>query len=337
MNNEMRVLDLFAGAGGWDVAVRELGWHTDRVEIWAPARATAALNGMPTMHDDVTTYATFIGAHDVHIASPPCQTYSMAGNGEGRANLDRVLRAINEHHDLSDLDPRTGLVLEPLRLALEGQPDYIAWEQVPSVLPVWNACARVLREHGYFTGTGILNAEQYGVPQTRRRAVLMARRSAPIVAPRITHSRFHTRTPARLDEGVKPWVSMAEALGWNSPREAVSNYGTGGDPRNRGIRTSDQPFSAVTSKADRVVLRNGNRDNACERDLDQPAGTLFFGARANWSEWRPGGKLTAREAATLQTFPQDFEFAGNKGEVFQQIGNAVPPLLAAVILEALTS
>ncbi len=50
----MRVLDLFAGAGGWDIAAHRLGMDVDRVEIWKPARVTAAVNGMRTMHDDVT-------------------------------------------------------------------------------------------------------------------------------------------------------------------------------------------------------------------------------------------------------------------------------------------
>lgn len=371
----MRALDLFAGAGGWDVAVHELGWDVDRVEIWRPAIATAELAGFPTAHRDVTTYRTTPGAHDVLIASPPCQTYSMAGSGTGRQNLDRVLAVVREHADLSDLDPRTVMVLEPLRIALDGEPTYIAWEQVPAVLPVWEACADVFRERGYSVATGILNAEQYGVPQTRRRAVLMARRDGRDVRlPTPTHSRFHVRDPKRLDPGVKPWVSMAEALGWTDQIEAVSNYGSGGDPKNRGVRTSDQPFSTITSKTDRVVLRNGSQANACEREQSEPAGTLFFGGRTNAVDWilrqtkmpnstnrsidqpsatlafgndansrawmRDGeikARLTRGEAACLQTFPSGHPFQGNKGEIFQQIGNAVPPLLAHAILSTLTA
>jgi DNA (cytosine-5)-methyltransferase 1 len=389
----MKAIDLFAGARGWDIAARQMGWHVDGVEKWAPANATAALNGFTTVHKDVRTVHVEPLAYDMLIASPPCQTYSMAGGGEGRRNLDRVLTAIGQDHDLSDLDERTGLVLEPLRIALEGEPTFIAWEQVPAVLPVWEACVDVLRERGYSVATGVLNAEQYGVPQTRRRAVLMARRDGGTTQlPTPTHSRYHSRDPQRLDAGVKPWVSMAEALGWSGQVEAVSNYGTGGDPRNRGIRHhQDEPFSTVTSKTDRVVLRNGNQAHAAVRDLAQPSATLFFGARANWCEWalRPSAqgratvrpldqpsatiaaghssgerewvhyiptegtkqygpnvpveqrdksmKVTAEQAACLQTFPMGYEFFGTKGEVFQQIGNAVPPLLAEAILTSLTA
>lgn len=337
----MRTLDLFAGAGGWDVAALRLGWPVDRVENWGPANATANAAGLHTIHSDVATFHTGTGTYDVLIASPPCQTYSMAGSGEGRRNLDRVLTAVRETHDLSDLDTRTGLVLEPLRIALEARPWYIAWEQVPAVLPVWEACAEVLREHGYSVATGILNAEQYGVPQTRRRAVLMARLYPinPATLPTPTHSRYHTRDPKRLDSGVKPWVSMGEALDWSGEVEAVSNYGTGGDPKNRGVRHQDEPFSTITSKTDRVRWRYSGSQMAhgTQRDLDQPAPTVYSQRSANQTWKCPGEsiKVTAEQAACLQTFPAGYPFQGNKGQIFQQIGNAVPPRLAEAILTAL--
>jgi DNA (cytosine-5)-methyltransferase 1 len=344
----VNALDLFAGAGGWDVAAHRLGWDVKRVELWAPANATAAMAGMITVHKDVTTFATAPGQYVVQIASPSCKRYSMAGNGAGRMALEHVLAGVRIYADGGALthdqavtmigDADAALTLEPLRIALEGEPAYIAWEQTPAVLPVWSACADVLRSRGYSVAVGILNAEQYGVPQNRRRAVLMARRDGKVAQlPTPTHSRYWNRDPKRLDSGVKPWVSMAEALEWTGEVDAVSNYGTGGNPRNRGIRHQDEPFSTVTSKTDRVVLRNGNQAHACERETDQPSGTLFFGARANWCEWIPGGKVTAEQAACLQTFPRDYPFQGGKGEIFQQIGNAVPPLLAEAILSTLTA
>jgi DNA (cytosine-5)-methyltransferase 1 len=336
----MRALDLFAGAGGWDVAALRLGWFVDRVENWDPANATANAAGLHTVHSDVATFYAGPGTYDALIASPPCQTYSMAGGGEGRRNLNRVLTAVRGAHDLSDLDTRTGLVLEPLRIALTCCPLYIAWEQVPAVLPIWEACAEVLREHGYSVATGILNAEQYGVPQTRRRAVLMARLDGVTALPTPIHSRYHSRDPKRLDSGVKPWVSMGEALGWSGEVEAVSNYGTGGDPRNRGIRHQDEPFSTVTSKTDRVRWQYSGSQMAhgTRRDLDQPAPTVYSQRSANQTWKSPGEsiKVTAEQAACLQTFPAGYPWQGNKGQVFQQIGNAVPPLLAEAILSALT-
>ena len=80
--------------------------------------------------------------------------------------------------------------------------------------PLWDACAVILRAYGYSIDTGVLNSEQYGVPQTRRRAVLVAHKDRAEALPTPTHSRYYSRSPAKLDPGVLPWVSMSDALGW---------------------------------------------------------------------------------------------------------------------------
>jgi DNA (cytosine-5)-methyltransferase 1 len=111
-------------------------------------------------------------------------------------------------------DDRTALVLTPLWFALHHPYRWLAWEQVPTVLPVWEACADVLRDAGFSVWTGLLHAEQYGVPQTRKRAFLLASRDIEVTPPTPTHSRYYSRTPEKLDAGVAKWVSMAEGLGW---------------------------------------------------------------------------------------------------------------------------
>lgn len=287
--------------------------------------------------------------HDLQIASPPCQSFSVSGNGQGRQALNTVVAAINRMaywaDDLEEVratlfnlinftDPRTGLVLVPLVYVMHAQPTYIAWEQVPAVLPVWEACAPVLESFGYSVATGVLNAEQYGVPQTRKRAFLVARSDGqPATLPTPTHSKYHPRDPHRLDPVVKPWVSLGDALGWHDDVELVSNYGTGGDPRNRGTRSLDQPAPTITSKADRMKWG----------PTDAPAPTVAGGPRLPKRGYRKGTdrqmdgalNLTQQEAAVLQTYPADFPFQGNKGDVFLQIGNAVPPLLAEAVLSNL--
>lgn len=94
-------------------------------------------------------------------------------------------------------------------------------------------------------------------------------------------------------------------------------------------------------------LRSNNQANATTRRLDEPAGTLFFGHRANECVWvgepiaaepheeQPAAesiRITAQEAGVLQTFPAAYPWAGNKGQVFSQVGNAVPPRLAGHLL-----
>lgn len=121
--------DLFAGAGGWDLAAESLGIHARGVENMPQARATRDAAGLITIHDDVWTYQPD-GRATLEIASPPCQTFSTAGKGTGRKALDDVLRGIRDGY-VSNLDhlrflgeevgdDRTALVLTPLHFALTG-------------------------------------------------------------------------------------------------------------------------------------------------------------------------------------------------------------------------
>lgn len=300
-------LDLFSGARGWDVAAEPLGWTTYGVEKWEPARLTAVAAGfahLPSM--DVRHVRTSPGQFDLHLASPVCTTFSPAGTGAGRRAMEDVLAAVRGVAEgkpigFFDLDPVTALVLEPLRIALEGMPRVIAWEQSDRVLPIWRECRLPLMAAGYSAAVDVLDAADYGVPQNRRRAVLVARRDGVTATlPGITHGPYPRLTS---------WLSQGEALGWPDGTYVVSNYGQGGDPRNRGRRTAAQPAFAVTGRADR-------------NKVHFPDGAVR--------------NLTSVEAATLQTFPDDYPFRGTKAEIGQQIGNAVPPRLARAILTELT-
>lgn len=246
-------LDLFAGPGGWSLACRELGIDETGIDTSTPACATARAAGHTRVQADVTTYPIpTVGNHDGLIASPPCQTFSTAGKGTGRRSLDVLLAAVplvgmgldptdaigQARGDAwlwgtpDDLDERSALVLEPLRYARTMRPTWFALEQVPDVLPVWEAYARVLRGWGYHAATRILSAECYGVPQTRKRAILVAHRDRPVMLPAATHSRYHGNA-TRLDRGVLPWVSMADALGWGMtarPYVTVAAGTTSGGP-----------------------------------------------------------------------------------------------------------
>jgi len=380
MADSIKVRDLFAGSG-WGVACRQLGWEEHGVEIMPEAQATRAAAGMKTVGDDVRDVEPVPGEYEGEIASPSCKRYSAAGNGAGRRALDAVLAGVARYREGRPLswdesvalvgDADAALTLEPLRVALGSMPRFIVWEQVPAVLPVWKACAEVLAERSYSTAVEVLNAEQYGVPQTRRRAILVARRDGiQARMPKPTHSRYYSRDPERLDTGVLPWVSMAEALGWGMtqrPSMTVTGGGTDtggpepfGNAARKGMlrelaaqrwswgprpdRPLDLPALAIRTSAGgmepgsfRWQLRNNNQPKACVRSEDQPSGTLFFGERANWAGWEQQDgqlirKVLPEEVAVLQTYPADFPFQGTKGRRMQQIGNAVPPLLALAIL-----
>ncbi|MFF1724035.1 DNA cytosine methyltransferase [Streptomyces sviceus] len=325
-----QIVDLFAGPGGLDVAAGWLDIPVTGIELDALACATRDAAGLLTKQGDVKGFspADFPDAR-VLAGGPPCQTYTVAGGrsgGAGRRALDEVLRLADlmakgksVERKLAKLaeapgdEGRTGLVLEPLRWALaalkDGNPyEAIVLEQVPTVLPVWEAFGNILRRKGYTAVTSVLRAEEYGVPQTRKRAVLIARLSGtgPAMLPEKTHRAFRRKiTPE--DETKQCCVTMGDVLRRPKPFEVKSNYGTGGIPGNRGRRRDDEPAFTVTGKIRRnKVGLPGDPD--------------------------PKDRFTDAEAGQLQSFPEGFPWQGS--DPSQQIGNAVPPVLAVHVLAA---
>jgi DNA (cytosine-5)-methyltransferase 1 len=344
--------DLFAGAGGWDLAAQALGIHARGIENMPEARATRDAAGLTTIHDDVWTFEPD-GRATGEIASPPCPTFSPAGKGTGRRAIDKVLQIVplvphmslqqlKRSATLMDGDERTALVLTPLWF-LTHYPNYrwAAWEQVPAVLPLWEACAEVLREGGWNVWTGKLHSEQYGVPQTRTRAFLLANRDTGVTPPTPTHSRYHSRTPEKLDEGVEKWVSMAEGLGWGLSGRPSPTV-TGGGTETGGAEPIAKWEERWTQRPD--FMSSGTRPGAVLRSVHEPSVTLAFGHDAASYTFLPAGlhvadlpqakadgraaRITVKEAGALQSFPVDHPWQGNKGKQYLQAGNAVPPLMA---------
>ncbi|MCL7369645.1 DNA cytosine methyltransferase [Streptomyces ardesiacus] len=405
------ILDLFAGPGGWSRALHVLGVRDVGLE-WDPwACKTRAAAGQLTIRCDVARYPAwpFLGRTRGVIASPPCQAWSMAGKRLGLVDQPLVHAAVEDLAAGRDTrerlltacrDERSLLAAEPMRylhaLNTVGEPDWVAMEEVPDVLPLWKQFAAVLRGWGFSVWYGILNAADFGVPQTRKRAILLASRVRTAQPPTPTHAQL-AEPESLFGPGRARWVSMAEALGWGATDRPVPTVCAGGGPgggpepfpsgsrktlsdaRERGTwmprpdrvvlqsrregtgwaarhgtrenRAADAPAPTFTAEPHRWSwsLRSNNQANATVRSIQEPAGTLFFGHRANECTWvaepstppaeEAGApavpepiRITAREAGLLQTFPADYPWAGNKGQQFSQIGNAVPPLLAGHLL-----
>lgn len=238
-------------------------------------------------------------------------------------------------------DPNVWLVLEVGRWAEALQPEWIALEQVPAVLPIWERYAEVLFASGYRTWSGILNAADYGVPQTRRRAVLIAARSHRVDRPPPSHDEHGADGKAR-------WVTMAHALGWTDETRVgfprLDDVGTSEDGyRERDWRSAGEPSFTLTEKArswtverpsttilgDPRVWPPGHKINQDDRDrLGDAEAEARYGDRAGTEAIR----LEIADALVLQSFRRDYPVRGTKTKQFEQIGNAVPPRLAAEIL-----
>lgn len=333
------VVDLFGGPGGWDEAAVVLGLSAIGLEFERWACATRRAAGHPTVECDVSQVdpLDFLGAVGL-IASPPCQSFSAAGNRGALGHIASLLDAIRERRwDFRpSKDARVWLVLEVGRWYEALRPEWVALEQVPAVLPLWEAYAEVLADDGYSVWTGILNAADFGVPQTRRRAVLIASRTRTVSPPPATHAE-------KGAGGLAPWVTMAEALQLGErfsvgfPR--LDDRGDSEDGyRERDWRHEDEPSFTVTEKARSWTVRTGiNPDD--ERDTDRPAPTAT--TRLDQWELNTGRgrsenaiRITVQDALVLQSFRADYPVKGTKTRQFEQIGNAIPPLLARRVLEA---
>jgi DNA (cytosine-5)-methyltransferase 1 len=368
------ILDLYAGAGGWDEGARILDLPTVGLEIEHDPCVTAVRAGHPRIRCDVATYPTapFAGLLTGMVASPPCQAWSMAGNRLGEIDRPRVHNLVNHYaaghddHGGDWADPRSHHAAQPVRWIRDLQPPFVCLEQVPSVIDLWRHIGEVLRRWGYAVTVQVLCAADYGVPQTRERAILLATRGRPAVMPEPTHEQ--NPSDSVLFGARRAWVSMAQALGWNGAFHHFRGSANWiAEHSNRRDRGTAEPASTITGEAYRWSLRNNTNENACVRPLSQPAGTLFFGQRLNNVSWvltrpattvqgdprigRPGHKnrdqgesqfeqdslrVTITEAAILQSFPADYPWHGTKTGQFLQVGNAIPPRLAAAILGAAT-
>ena len=319
------IVDLFSGAGGISVGAMmankrirpavAVDLDEDALASYAANIGGVAMRGDLTdaqFRRDVIREARAAGATIV-VGGVPCQGFS--GLNNQRKNAHYSLR--------NDLLPRAFFdVVFALKPAL------VMMEEVPNFpKDKLDSFAEQLQRRGYLTKSAVLNAKDYGAPQSRRRLILVAARDAAVIAnfpPPPTHP-----TP----------VSVAEALGALADRGVPRPVS---ETAERWVRMRET-IDPVTGR-DKLILAKPRWFKASFGVIDQtkPSPTLtthlHSAGSGTFTLKRPDGAytaLTAEEARCLQSFPPSFHFTGRPASVYRQIGNSVPPKLAAGVFEAL--
>ncbi|GII52794.1 cytosine-specific methyltransferase [Planotetraspora thailandica] len=345
MTEQIRTIDLFAGAGGLALGFQqaELGYEPIfAVEIEPAAARTFKLNFDCRVHDGPIEQVHDYPPAEIIIGGPPCQGFSPLGrdrDDESRAQLNELwqhyLKAVRQ--------------VRPKAFVIENVPEFQKSAQFAKLLELLDTDEE-LKEYGY--NYGVLNAADYGVAQRRRRGILVAIRGLKEVPwpPPPTHG------PESQDG--TPYATLRDVIADLSPTPEITEIGTrpdGGQDlhiRRNPTQKSLERYRAIPEGGNRFDLARNRPDLLPNCWANKPTGTTDVMGRLWWD--RPGftirtefykpekGRylhptadrpITHREAARIQSFPDDFVFEGSKIEVARQIGNAVPPNLAKALAE----
>ncbi|MBX9659137.1 MAG: DNA cytosine methyltransferase [Nitrospiraceae bacterium] len=351
-------IDLFCGAGGLSTGLEMAGFKVlAGNDIFEAAGATFSHNhpvakflGGPIQDLSVERLLNETGLKKgeltVMAGGPPCQAYSVY------------------NHQRSMFDARATLFREYLRLVDGLRPAWILMENVTGIYSISGGEAvRAIKSElaalGYNVKEKVLKAEDYGVPQERRRVVFIGNRiGAPISHPEPTHG-----------PGRKPYVTIFNAIGDLPPlangeepheigyatparcdyqrtlrenRELVTNHVA---PRLGRINIErlkhipmggswrDIPFDLLP-KGMKRAKRSDHTKRYGRMSWDGLSCTVLTKCDIHWGAYihpEQDRAISVREAARLQSFPDYFEFMGSKTEQYVQVGNAVPPLLGKAI------
>lgn len=361
-HHSLTVIDLFCGAGGLSEGFRQAGFHVlagqdfdeQAGATFAATHPEAKFVGGPIQ--DVTPQQLLKAAGlkrgeiDVIVGGPPCQGYSVYNHQRGVS------------------DPRAGLFREYLRIVKGIQPRWLVMENVTGITSI--AGGHIVGEIfaameglGYRVDMKVLRAEEFGVPQERRRVFFIATRTdAPILFPEPTHGpdllpfvtvwdaisdlpklengeKFSPRTyPILPQNGYQALLRGACTTVQNHSasrlsyinQERMKHIPPGGSWR-------DIPFDLLPAGM-KLAKRSDHTKRYGRPKKTDLACTILTKCDVHWGAYihpLQNRSFTVREAARLQSFPDFFTFQGSSTEQFVQVGNAVPPLLGKKVAESL--
>jgi DNA (cytosine-5)-methyltransferase 1 len=321
-------IDLFSGAGGLSLGLKNAGWNVQAaVEFDRTAIQTHEENfaGVRHIGDDVrnVSFKQF-GDIDLVAGGPPCQPFSVSGKRLGT-------------FDVRDMVP------EFVRAVREAKPRAFLMENVAGLKAVkFNSYleARILElyELGYTVFSRVLTAADYGVAQNRQRLFLVGIRSDA------QRQVFEYPEPTHGPLAAKHHITVREALK-DTPQDVPNNakvvfcknpvlrsspfagmmFNGKGRPLNLDGLAHTIPASAGGNRTHIVDPLGVTKDYHAE---------LMAGKKPRVGQLGEVRRLTVRESARLQSFPDDFKFLGRQSSRYSQVGNAVPPKLATAVIES---
>ena len=342
------VVDLFCGAGGLSLGLFRAGFSiVAAVDNWSPAVETYRLN----FSDHIVCADIFedieIPYAEVIVGGPPCQGFSSAGlrrSDDQRNTLVRVFGRIVQR-------------LRPMAFVFENVEGFLTGSHGKFVFDLLEPVI----EAGYRVHVRKVNAANYGVPQHRKRVIAVGGLGWDPTFAEVTHSAFGA-PGARLGGTHLPKTpSLGEALTGLPTAAPRGTMGASPDHTFYPLREDDLARAKLLKPGQRMrdlpealwhpsyrrrayrrvmdgmpTERRGGAPAGLRRlSLHEPCKAITGGALNEFLHPTEDRPLTLRECARLQTFPDDFKFAGTLREAIQLAGNAVPPLLAQKLAENL--
>lgn len=343
-----KVIDLFAGVGGLSLGFEQCGFEVVLANEYEPSIANAykinhenteVLVGDITQMDLNATFGKYKGNVDVVIGGPPCQGFSQKGQ---RKTIH---------------DPRNFLFKYYVKVVELVKPKYFVMENVPNLLSAEGGFFRkeieeLFNSLGYQLKMGVLNASDYGVPQNRRRAVIIGKRGG--VAPDLPNPKHNKVTIwdaisdlAYLESGEGEEVQEYK-YGSQSAYQSMLREGSSLLYNHKATKHSElalERLGMIPPNAGKEVLPKEHLTKSIysgtwtrmRKDEISVTITTRFDTPSSGKFTHPflNRAITVREAARIQSFPDTFHFIGNKSSQMKQVGNAVPPLLARSIAEVI--
>lgn len=347
----MQAVDIFSGAGGMSVGACQAGVDVRYAVEYDIHAASTYINNHPNtimLNEDIKK----ITVHDmpdllpdvpiVLFGGPPCQGFSTSNQ--------KTRNITNE---------KNWLFLEYLRIAKELSPEWIVFENVKGLKETEGGVflkdiQKSFEQIGYMVSTFTLNAADYGVPQRRERLFVVGSKSGVKVSPpqKTAHTPITVEQALHdlpiLENGAavnslpyrcNPASAFAEAMRMNS-MECTGHLVTRNSPLiieryshvPQGGNWENIPESLMLNYADRSRCHTG-----IYHRLSQDKPSIVVGNFRKNMLIHPAQDrgLSVREAARLQSFPDEYSFSGSIGFQQQQVGNAVPPLLAKAVFESI--